>query len=263
MRGRVRLFGSAAMAVATALVACNAITGAHDRFLDETEPDAGGSTTDRKEPVDTGTLPVIDASVLDVAVDANAIKTIHLTGTDGWGTLNDAGFKATAAGIEIVSAAPGGEHAVVVPAPMPALPTSDFTVVASINVKEDSEFGLITRIKANGSGLLIGSRVSDGKAPQPFLAPMTPPPWAPLGPFTKGTGTEYAFRLPGIYKMKLVAIGDVIAGKMWREDEAEPSAQTLIADPTPAADRGRGFGVYEYLQPQVTFVDLTITYVAP
>jgi hypothetical protein len=53
------------------------------------------------------------------------------------------------------------------------------------------------------------------------------------------------------------------AGKMWRDGDAEPTHQTLIQDPTPAAERGRGVGFYEYLEPIVTFFDLTISFVPP
>ena len=50
---------------------------------------------------------------------------------------------------------------------------------------------------------------------------------------------------------------------MWRDGDAEPTHQMLIQDPTPAAERGRGVGFYEYLEPIVTFFDLTISFVPP
>jgi hypothetical protein len=125
------------------------------------------------------------------------------------------------------------------------------------------EFGIMIRVTTAGGGIILGSKISNGDTPQPFIAPMAPPDWNPIGPFAQGPGTEYTFQVNQKYKMKLVAQDTVISGKMWLEGTAEPSAQALFSDNTPEADRGRGVGWYSYLKPDVTLVDMTITYVAP
>jgi len=255
-----------------ALWACNAITGAHDRQLDETTPDAGPrERDDAGTGTDAGTdaAPEVDAAALDAAIDANSLRTIQLTGTTGWRTPNGAVFATTSAGVDITSGAFG--HEVVVPMPTPALPTSNYTLLAKIDVRHGGEFGIITRVNTSsdsGSGLVFGSTVSNNQRPKPFLARMAAN-WAPTDPFVREDEASYDFVLPSRYLMKLVARENVVAGKIWREGEVEPSVQTIVNDDTPALERGRGFAFYEYVYPNsgsftyetdVTYFDMTITY---
>jgi hypothetical protein len=256
-RRRVFLLVSGA---ALCLLACNAITGAHDRFLETSPDDAGKSTRDRNvgEPIETD-ADIIDASALDVGpVDANSIHTITIP--PSWRTPNDAGFTTDQNGTRITTF--DAPHAVIFPLEAPNLPTSNYTVTATLLPQQVGEFGILTRVKADGSSILLGSKVSNPDPPQAFAAPIAPPAWEPGGPFSM-TGDPYTFVTGARYKMKLVAQDDVVSGKIWRETDPEPSKSALIQDPAQPENRGRNVGFYTYGIIDVTLLDLTITYVAP
>lgn len=263
-RRRVVLLSGLGLGV---LAACNAITGAHDRVLEDPAGDGGSNEKDHDGSGDADAVVPQEAGSFDAGadVDANSVHTIHLTGVDPWTTPNKANFTAKATGVTILDAATGAAHAVVIPMPLPNIPVSNYTVLIGVDVRKDCEFGILTRVRDNGSGVILGARVSDGQQPQPFLARMGPPSWEPQA-ITKTEGTKYNFNLPGHYLMKLVAQDSIVTGKMWLEGTAEPAIETLFQDVFDAGDRGHGIGFYEFFyggDNDVTFTDATITYVAP
>ena len=209
--------------------ACNAIIGAPERVLDD-EGDAG-ETPDRRPGKSDG------ADTPDVRPDGGPdAAPIEITvGTD-WDSPNGAKWVVDG-GTRITSFV--ATHPVLVPKTQPQIPSEDYTVFAVIRAPKDGEFGIITRVQADRSAVVLASKY--GGESRPFMGSIRPPDWNPTD---DGRGVAYTF-VPGArYHFKLRATGAQVAGKMWRSTEPEPGAyQVMVTAPW---STGRGVGFYSY-----------------
>lgn len=221
------------LVLASAVTACNAVVGAHDRSLVEPgsgpiekrpvgERDGGGVL----EPVDgspltEGGVPPADAAIVQMFTSPNGATTTTVPN----GTVIT-GF--------------GFEHGVIVPSPPPTFPGEDYTLIATIiSPPGGGEFGVVTRIQGDGSSVVFGSEL--GNTYVPFLGTMGPPNWNPGSTFAQDGGV-YTPVLGARYKMVVQARGSKISAKMWREGAQEPGAFQAEHDyPTFATGKGIGF----------------------
>ncbi len=214
------------------LGACNAIIGAPERVLDD-EEDAS-ETPDRRPGKPDGSDPLDPPDARsDGGTDAAPIE---ITVGADWDSPNGAKWVVDG-GTRITSF--GATHAVLVPKKQPLIPAEDYTVFAVIRAPKDGEFGILTRVQADRSGVLIASKF--GAESRPFMGNLRPPDWNPTD---DGRGVAYTF-VPGArYHFKLRATGAQVAGKMWRSTEPEPGAyQVMVTAPW---STGRGVGFYSY-----------------
>ncbi len=214
--------------------ACNAITGQHDRFLDEGDssvPLRSDSSADTDRDLDSG------SSMTDAADGAPQIVTINVPHT--WTTPNGAVYGPAGGGTSILEAG-AQSHAVIVPSPVIAIPSDDYTVTATILAPTKLEFGVLVRGQADGMIAVYGSIY--GTVTPAFLAIFGPPDWNP--PRTS-TGPDYTFTNGSRYTMKVRAVGSQITSKLWNAAQAEP-AQWHASLIVPWAT-GKGIGFYVYM----------------
>jgi hypothetical protein len=235
MVSRRRAFGGALGVWAIGLVvACNELLGAPDRVLDEGD---ASLQPDRRKP-DAPILEPEDGGPVDPKLDAgpDAPGTVTITiGTD-WMSPNGATWVVDG-GTAITGFS--ASHPVILPLKQPALPSDDYTVFATVRAPADGEFGILTRVQANGSAVVVGSKF--GGESKPFLGSFTPPNW---NPSDDSRGQLYTFVPGGRYKFKIRALGSEVAGKMWEASQPEPpSFQVVAASPWAT---GRGVGYYTY-----------------
>jgi hypothetical protein len=132
-------------------------------------------------------------------------------------------------------------HPIIVPSPQPSVPAADFTVVARIYLPHPCEFGILTRVSADGaSGVGLGSEV--GADETPFLGAFR---------LTNGYSPTVDARGPLVpliaeasYTIKLRAIGTQVWGKSWKLPDDEPTNWIGPIDAPNATDTGVGFYVY-------------------
>lgn len=228
------------LATATATAACNALTGAHERFLDD--GDSGSPIRAR----DDGALPDAakeDAPPVLVEGGEGGPNVVFIDVLPPYRGLNGATFASTDAGTTITAYDGGGaNHAVIVPVQQPAIPAEDYTVYATVLAPTNGEFGILTRVQASGAAFGFGSK-GFGVENKQFLGTFLPPEWAPSN--QAQAQTAYVYVPNGRYKFQLQAVGDRISGKMWEATQPEPAAFQLVA--LAPWSTGRGVGFYDYL----------------
>ncbi len=185
-----------------------------------------------------GAEPADAARVEAAAPDAAAVLDASTCGTGGWTTPNGAVYCVDDAGARIVSWS-SFNHPAISPPTVP--PSDDYTIMATINVKKQGEFGLVTRVRPDAGGVFFGSEY--GGSSVPFLALATASTWNPTSP---SFGPSYAFT-PGRYRMKLRASGTTVQGKLWRADATEPASYQVTISVNGSYAIGRGGGFYVYM----------------
>lgn len=242
---------SALFACLVFATACNAIVGAHDRSLDDGN---GGVTSERRTPPreDGRTLEPEEEAPLgrpDAGSDAEAeVVTIDVGTT--WSSPNGATWSVDGGGTSIVSFT--ASHPIIVPAPQPAIPSDDYTVIGTVHAPNNGEFGILARVQpSDGSAALISSKF--GPSNYPWLGTIGPPEWNPAKLAQSGA---YTFE-PGRYRFWLNVKGNEVRGKMWKASQPEPSVQVITQIPW---STGRGVGFYTYgIVEGLVLEDLKIT----
>ncbi|MBX3224094.1 MAG: hypothetical protein KF795_26500 [Labilithrix sp.] len=224
--------------------ACNALIGAPDRVLDEED---AGRPDRRNDAPDANDLEPAEGGQDEVDAGTDAAITI-LVGTD-WASPNGATWIVD--GGTVITAFTA-THPVIVPRVQPAIPSEDYTATATVRAPNDGEFGLLTRVQADGSAVLIGSKF--GAEFRPFMGSFSPPDW---NPSDDGRGPTYTFVAGSRYKLKLRAIANQVSGKMWVATEPEPATFQLVV--TSPWSTGRGVGFYTYGAIGAVLEDLEIT----
>lgn len=269
MRRHRLLFAACGSGIALAtLGACNAITGAHDRFVEEPQSEDSGN---RK---DTGVEPLKDAGATDSGPGQSdsgpKITTIEIpiNPTSQWSSPN----KATAgydAGAVITSFNPPHDnHPMIVPMPLPDIPSDKYTVRARIKAHERAEYGIFVRgrvVAAGFSAFVLSSRYSSGAAlNEPFLAPLLTartdntnddPPSAGVA-----NGPGYAFDVDKVWVFAFEVDGEKLHGIISREDDASIKSDMTLTDTTAPADRGKSFGFYGFGAPPASLLQLQLIY---
>ena len=222
-------------ALALPIAACNALTGAHDRQLDDTSTD--GPSRPRVDASDGGgggDVDLIEAGVVDAAPDVIFIE-VPLT----FSSPNGAGFTTTDAGT-VINTAGGASHPVIVPMPPPGITAEDYTVYATVQAPANGEFGILTRFQPDGGAAVVfGSKF--GGDNRPFMGWFKSPDWNPT---LDALGATYLYSTNARYKFRLRAVGNQISGKFWDATQPEPmSFQVLFSSPFTT---GRGIGFYNY-----------------
>ena len=238
-RGRAIAF----VAMSTAIAACNVLSGGHDRFLDDSDasravkpfPESGADVAD-DEPlgnVDSGT-PDGDAAAITF-IDVSRAMT----------SLNGAGYTTSPAGTEITTFGGTAYHAIIVPAPQPAIPSEDFTVYATMKVPNDGEWGILTRVQPGGTGAYaLGSKFGTVDH-LPFLGSIAPPDWNPSLDSKAGAADGWVFAANARYNFMLKVVGNFVSGKMWDASLTEPrDFQVTHLAPW---STGRAIGYYNYI----------------
>jgi hypothetical protein len=233
--------------VAVASAACNLITGAQDRVLDERDafPDVARDTgSDAKdEPIE----PIPDASPPEDA--GPDVITVDVSKT--FASPNGAMISTSAQGTRI-SGYTTFTHPVIFPAPQPSVPSQDYTLTATILVGEASEFGILTRGQANGSSVVFGSMY--GAVQKPFLGSMSNTDW---GPTLNAQGPTYTFKPSIRYRLSAKVQGTQVWGKMWESTQPAPDWQVVAIAPW-ATGTGIGFYVYNTTTPVVESMIITV-----
>lgn len=232
------------------LAACNAITGAHDRFLEEAPPEDGGANAeDRDLPIEKdANLPPVDAGP----------TTIDIPITDaGWGSPNQATFGFDG-GIIVAASKSPNYHPLLVPVPTPPIPTETYKVRARIFAPLQKEYGIFVRgheVAEGFSAFVLSSRYSenDGGNPpanRPFLAPLLTartnktvddPPSTGVA-----NGQVYAFEGGHVWLFEIEVNDKNLHGTITREDDPTITSDMLLTDPTDPAERGQSFGFYAF-----------------
>lgn len=280
-----RVLPSAAVATTLALlVACNMITGEHDRVLDEGlgtkdggkqnpkvdgGPDGPDPIPDPTKPKDGGPTPdpVKDADVPDNNPQPPQPQTITL-GTN-WVSPNNGAYVISGGTIRISSHTPPANHPMLLPTPMPNLP-ANYKVVARIRADAQGEYGVLVRGKGSGAGfsaIVLSSRYSDGNLPnRPFLSPIAVATDNP----TPGTdGLSYVYTNNKVWVFEVEAKDATITGKIFQEDNPGVGSTMTFTDPSAAADRGRQVGFVAYPpgtaggQSQAVLLDYKVTFTPP
>jgi hypothetical protein len=216
--------------------ACNALTGEHDRFLDDGDagrpPDGSQGQGRGDAPSDT-TLPIEDVDAGGREEDAALTIPIGTT----WASPNGAKWAVDGGVTTIIGY--GANHAIVVPLPQPSIPSESYTVRATIRAQANGEFGIVARVQSTDSAaVLLASRF--GAENSPWLGTITPPEW---NPDRLASGASYTFK-PVRYRFWLNVSGHLAQGKMWEADQPEPHVQVIATIPWAT---GRGVGLYQYL----------------
>lgn len=251
------------------LGACNAITGAHDRFLEETQPDDAGKKKDTSV-VEPGT----DANVIEPETDAgDAGKTtttieIPISAAAQWSSPNLA--TASFDGGTVISNfhAPHDNHPMLVPAPLPDVPATKYTVRGRIAAQQRAEYGIFVRgrnITGGFSVYVLSSRYSSGATlNEPFLAPLVTAKTDGTNddPLSTGVanGPGYPFDVAKIWIFEVEVDGENLHGTITREDDPQIKSDMRVTDPTPAADRGKSFGFYGFGVPPASIIQLQLIY---
>lgn len=233
-------------AVGMPIAACNALTGAHERQLD----DADTENPDRPR-VDAGDggadVEPVEADVPDGSPDVILIE-VPLN----FSTPNGAVFTTTDAGTTI-TAAGGASHPVIVPMPPPGISSENYTVYATVLAPANGEFGLLTRVQSDGGAAVVfGSKF--GADQRSFMGTFRTPDWNPT---LDALGPPYVYTTNERFKFRLRAVGDQISGKFWDATQPEPASyQTLLTAPW---STGKGIGFYTYTSTGAVLESLRIS----
>lgn len=248
---RLATFALSSMLLCAAAAACNAITGANERTLDPdlaNRPERDGTIDDE----DTGPNGTLDATTTDVkndvTVDADAGPIVIDVDVAGlWKSPNGATFVTIDGGKRITDDDPDASHPVIVPNTQPTIGSDNYTVHATVRAASSGspgpayEFGIMTRVQPDGSGIVLGS--SYGQAAKPFVGNLLKSTnWNP-NPGAVDSNT-YSYLVTGRYRFVLSVSNSEVRGKMWHESATEP--QTTILYGQPAFLTGRGVGFYTY-----------------
>jgi hypothetical protein len=241
----------------SAIGACNAITGQHERTLADDSSSLpgrdGGGGTDTKVLDDQRVADEGEAAVLLPDQDAPT-GPITITVPQSWSSPNGAVFTTNASGTTITDYGRPptfiGHHPLLVPSPAINIPTEDYTVEATIFAPTSYEFGVMVRRQPDGNGIVYGS-IYAGVTPAflgklgPNCCPVGPPtPADPWNPTKEGTGPNYTLVAGTRYIMKVRAVGNQITAKLWVATGAEPLEwHASMISPW---STGRGIGFYEY-----------------
>lgn len=259
----------AALSLSSALLcaaaaACNAITGANERTLDPDLANVGDRDGDIDDE-DTGTNNALDAAARDaksdatIDVDAGPIV-INVDVAGMWKSPNGATFITVDGGKRITDDHPDASHPIITPETQPAIPSDDYTVHAVVRAAGSGspgpayEFGIMTRVQADGSGVVLAS--SYGTAAKPFVGNLVRSTnWNP-NPGAVDTNT-YNYLVTGRYRFMLSVSNNEVRGKMWHESVSEPATAILYGQP--AFLTGRGVGFYTYNLNDAVLESMTIT----
>jgi hypothetical protein len=215
--------------------ACNALTGAHDRQLDE------GDLDDARNPrVDASDASIDVVPAIDVDVpDDGAPGLVFIEVSKNFSSPNGAVFTTDEAGT-VITVTSAIEHAVIVPVPAPNITAEDYTVYATVRAPTNGEFGVLTRLQTDGgAAVLFGSKF--GTENKPFLGTMGPPDY---NPSLDGRGAAYTWTADARYNFRLKAVGNMITGKFWDATQPEPALfQAVYLGPFAT---GRGIGFYTF-----------------
>jgi hypothetical protein len=227
--------------------ACNALTGEHDRFLDD--GDAGRQPGRPPRPVDAPsdtTRPVEEVDSGGREEDAGLTITIGTT----WSSPNGAKW-AVDGGVTTITEY-DANHPILVPLPQPSIPSDSYTVRATIRAPANGEFGIVARVQStNSAAVLLASRF--GTENYPWIGTIAPPEW---NPDRLANGASYTFK-PTRYRFWLNVSGRLAQGKMWEADQPEPPVQVTATIPWAT---GRGVGLYQYLNGgDAMFEELEVT----
>jgi hypothetical protein len=270
MRRRRSLVTAFAAGIALAtLGACNAITGAHDRFLEQ--PDESPDPTKHK---DSGTQdggvdarPVNHPDAGDAGPTITTID-IPINPTAQWSSPNMATAGYDGGTVIATFHGPHDNHPMLVPFPTQTVPNGKYTVRARIFAHEKAEYGIFVRGHnvANGFGVFVlSSRYSSAEElNSPFLAPLTTaktddtnddPPGAGVA-----NGQGYAFEPEHTWIFQIEVDGENLHGTITREDQPSITSDMKLTDTTPAGDRGTTFGFYGFQTPNAALLQLQLIY---
>lgn len=217
------------------------------------DPELGNLRDPDTGPVDgedSGPDGVLDATVTDtkvdvVGVDADAgpIKIdVDVAGT--WTSINGATFSTVDGGKRIETATPAGHHPMIVPNPQPAIPSDNYTVHAVVRAATTGtpgppfEFGILARIQANGTSIVLGSVYA--AVAKPYVGAFG----TDGNPTNPANGTAYTYVSGGRYEFKLTVMGNQAHGKVWHELDPEPAGTVTWGDATYTTGRAVGFYTY-------------------
>ena len=234
--GRRRAVFVVIAAAAIPIAACDALTGAHDRLLDDA--DAAGPNRPRADASDGASSTDAEPGDSDVVVDAGP-DVVFIDVPLTFSTPNGAVFSTTAGGTTI-TAAGGASHPVIVPMPPPGITAEDYTVYATVLAPGNGEFGVLTRFQPDGgAAVCFGSKF--GTENRSFMGSFKAPDWNPA---LDTLGPTYVYTPNERFKFRLRAVGNEIAGKLWDAKQPEPASfQVLVVAPWTT---GRGIGFYTY-----------------
>jgi len=229
---RLTVLGSPLVLLLLLSGACNALTGEHDRFLDDDDGDAG-----RPDRIQPSTDASDDTNPPDEEVpDAGEDATLTITIGARWTTPNGARWQVDGGATTIIGF--DATHPIIVPAPQPQIPSDDYTVTATVLAPGNGEFGILARIQpSDGSAVLFSSKY--GADNFPWLGTFGPPEWNPT---RLANGASYTFT-PTRYRLWLNVQGNVARGKLWEASKPEPTVQVTAEIPWTT---GRGVGFYTY-----------------
>jgi hypothetical protein len=260
-------FAFLSLLLGASAAACNAITGASERMLDPDlgelpDRDTGGDDKDTGNNgiLDSGPLP--DTSIPDTFIgdgDAGPIV-IVVNVRGGWTSPNGATSTVVANGVKIsaMDASAANNHPVIFPASQPVIPSESYTVRATVlttTAGGTPEFGIMTRVQANGSAIVLGNVY--GAAPPAFLGAMsaTVSPW---NPSNNAQGPAYTYIVGARYKMVVRVIGPEARAKFWISTATEPTNDQIVYPASPHAT-GKGVGFYTYFTHDTVLEDMVVT----
>lgn len=251
--GRARLLAcTAAMLVPFFAIACNAILGNEERQIDQRgERDQKSPSTDSGKTNDATTDSVVAIPDADVP-DDGAPSTITIVVPNSWKSRNQAQFSIVDGGVTITGLTAPASHPMIVPDPMPTIPSDNYTVEAVVRAPTNGEWGVMVRVGADGSGALLGSNF--GGSQKPFTGTMGPPDFNPA---LQGQGPAYVYNAGARYRMRLKVEGTNMSGKIWEVGQAEPSGFQVTG--TAAANGARAVGYYVYNTFDAVLENMTIT----
>ncbi|MBX3192859.1 MAG: hypothetical protein KF819_38095 [Labilithrix sp.] len=236
--------------IAAASAACNLITGAPDRVLDER--DALGPTVRRDAGADAEQEDVVVEPSGDASTDDGAPGVVTVPVSTAFTSPNGGTLVTNTQGTRITGFTGAFNHPVIVPMPQPSIPSDDFTLTVTVAVQEASEFGILTRGQADSSFVVLGSMF--GAVTRAFLGTMSPSNWNPgLG----AQGPTYTFAANGRYRLSVKVQGTQVWGKMWEATQPEPDWQIVTIAPW-ATGRSIGFYVYNTTTPIVESMVVTV-----
>lgn len=249
---RTRLVAvSTALLVPAFSIACNAILGNEERQIDQR------GERDQKSPDAADTGPSVDAggdgtTLTDVNQPDDGPAAVTIVVKNTWKSLNQAQFTLVDGGVTITGLTAPASHPMIVPDPMPTIPSDNYTVEVVVRAPTNGEWGVMTRVGADGAGVLLGSNY--GSTQRPFTGAMGPPDF---NPSQENLGPAYAFTAGARYRMRLKVEATQTSGKMWQVGTTEPPAYQVVG--TAPANGARMVGYYVYNTFDAVLESMTIT----
>ncbi|MBX3232880.1 MAG: hypothetical protein KIT84_42340 [Labilithrix sp.] len=246
-------------------LACNAITGEHERVLAaevDDERDGGDGRPDTGSPPgteeDTGAPPVTEPD----AGDAGPTTQTVTLGTN-WQSPNGATFTITGGGTKIATVTAPKYHGMLLPATPPTT-AKDYKVKARILANEQHEYGIFVRGRGAGDtfqAIVLSSRISNAATEnRPFMATITVAEDNP-DVANGAEATPYAFAAGKVWIFEVEAKGEKVDGTIYREDDPGGVRRAMtLTDKTPAGERGSGVGFYGYGAANAILLEMTITF---